>query len=214
MSTPAPTLPEQNSTGTSPIDQTAVIAAQVSAAVTPVAVKAATDLIEQGHTALTKTIESGDTYLQGLVQDVDKRATEGIAANSQAIQDALGTIGATLETKLKTDPKIQSALILGTVGALLVGALSILIAALAGSHQANEWIGYAVGMFGTSIGGIVLHELGLLGTTQAPTPASTTLLGPAQFVGPTDTTALKLSGQIPMSVPGPVGTTIVTSTGT
>jgi hypothetical protein len=174
MSTDATQIMQQPNSATpppaQPPDQVAVIAAQVSAAVTPVALKAATDLVTQARADLSGTIDSAHTASLNLITDVDNRATAGIAANSQAIQDALGSIGATLETKLKTDPKIQSVLILGTVGALLVGALIILGFDLAGSHQAATMIGWAAGMFGTSVVGIITHELGLLGTTQAPTP--------------------------------------------
>lgn len=196
MSTPAPTLPEQNSATPITAQVTASPAGVppepakhatidvnelITASVIPAAEQAASKVAAQATSAVNDTVnqlhsQSLDLINQthaaslDLIQTVDANAKAGIAANSQAIQDALGSIGGALETKLKTDPKIQSTLILGTVGALLVAGLLILGFDMAGSHQAADLVGWALGAFGTSAAGIVAHEFGLLGTTNSPTP--------------------------------------------
>lgn len=137
-------------------------------------------------------------------------AINGVAAdvadNKQAIEATAASIGQSFADRLVSDTWLQRALVLLVAGVSLIGGLALLVFYLAGSHQASDAVGWLGLLFGAPLAAAIHQAIGGPGAAKvpvAPVATATTLLQPAQFVsgiGPVgDTTALKLSGQIPMS---------------
>ena len=140
----------------------------------PQTASAAPSLTDALMPALTPVVRQAVTQvtsdLQARLASVESQLAASVAAQAPAAEKQVLVAGSSLVMDIEHDVVTQRILVCGVVGAALLAALVILVAALAGNHTASTWIAAAPALLGAAVLWISNTSVSLPKRGTVPTP--------------------------------------------